>query len=126
MDDKKLTPKKLITLPALTVGLGVTGTGVWGMLDIETLKSFLTLAWREELIKMLIAFFLAGIIHRFLFRRDIEKQLMKIVNPIVDALNNIADKSRETESAMNDVRNEVVQHGKRISLIEQHLTPRVE
>ncbi len=121
---EKEPEKKLITVPKLTIGLGVAGTGLWGMLDIETLRSFISAAWREELIKMLIAFFVAGIMHRFLFRRDIEKQLMKIVTPIVDALNNIADKSAQIDGKISDISTTIIDHGNRIQAVEQHLTPR--
>lgn len=118
------TKKKFFTLPNVSLGLGLSTLGGWGLLDPDTFKSFVSAAWKEELIKMMVAFTVAGIIHRFIFRKDIEKQLLKIVTPIVDALNNIADRSAQTEVKLSDMGNKLTEHTNRITLIEQHITPR--
>ncbi len=117
-------PKKYFTLPKVSIGLGVAGTGIWGFSDFEAFKGLISEAWKQNMTQMLIAFFLAGIAHRFIFKKDIANQLMKIVGPVVDALNAIADKSHMIDEKMGEINLTVKQHGDRIVAIEQHLTVR--
>lgn len=116
--------KKFLTVPKVTIGLGITGAGIWSLMDVDTFKSFISGAWKEDIIRMMIAFTFAGIVHRFIFRKDMEKYFMNLVTPIVDALNKIADKSDATDTKLNEINHHVVEHAERLLLVEQHMTPR--
>ncbi len=115
---------KYLTLPTATLGLGLTSAGVWGMLNSETLKALISDAWREDIIRMMVAFTFAMLITRLVFRKDVEKSVTNIVTPIVDALNKIADKSEATDNKLHEINNKVVENSADILMLKQHLTPR--
>jgi hypothetical protein len=125
MDAETEKPKrKLFNLPYTGIGLGITGTFSAAMLEPEVFKGLLTAAWREDVVRWLVALFIAGILHRLIFRKDIERQLMKMVSPLVNALNKVADCSEQTGKQLVAMNSTMGEHGKRLDLIEQHLTPR--
>lgn len=129
MDDDKSKAK--LTMPQAGIGLGISGTFSWAMLEPETFKAFMSAAWKENVTQWLVALFIAGVMHRFIFRKDIEKTVVKIVQPLVDALNKVADANEQTgkqlismHETMNAHGDVLTKQGKRLDLIEQHLTPR--
>lgn len=112
MEEEK--KNKLLTIPRLSLGLGLGTFGGW-MLNPELFHSIVNAAWREEFFKMLLAFTVAGLVHRVLFRRDIEKTLLKLIEPVVDAINRIGEKADGLGDTVRD-------HGARIESLESTKT----
>lgn len=100
--EKPIEKKPFFTLPKVSIGLGIGTFGGW-LLEPELVRSILTIAWREQFFKMLIAFTLAGVVHRMIFKRDIEKQLLRIVDPIIGALNKIGDRLNNHDDRLGSI-----------------------